>query len=71
MPTQIIAEQRRLPVGFLDQIVEYRVFAAAVRANEADPNGWDQSPMRRLAQEIEMAIAADDIQRANGGRAGD
>jgi len=59
--SDIIREQQRLPVGFLDQLLEYRAYAYAKAANAADPKGWDSSPMRRLAQEIEMELAAEDI----------
>jgi len=61
LPTAIFAEQQRLPVGFLEQIIEYRSYAGAVTANQVDPKGWNRSPMRTLAMEIEHALAAEEI----------
>jgi hypothetical protein len=55
--SEIIAEQQRLPIGFLEQVLEYRSAAAARAANQADPKGWSSSPMRVLMQEIETALA--------------
>jgi hypothetical protein len=45
----------------LEQILEYRAFAAAWGANAVDPRSAQASPMRRLAQEIEWAIAGEEI----------
>jgi len=59
----IFAEQQRLPAGFLEQVIEYRNFAAAVAANTVDPKGWQTSPMRQLATEIEFERAAAEIAR--------
>jgi hypothetical protein len=57
----IWAEQQRLPAGFLEQVIEYRAYAAAKAANDIDPKGCTQSDMRKLAMEIEMALAAEAI----------
>lgn len=66
MPSAIFAEMQRLPVGFLEQLLEYRAFANAKAANDADPGGWEKSEMRTLAQEIEMAIVAEELKKQNG-----
>lgn len=58
----IVAEQRRLPVGFLEQVLECRAYANAHAANQADPKGWDKSPMRTLANEIEYALVEEGLQ---------
>jgi hypothetical protein len=58
----IWAEQQRLPAGFLEQVIEYRHYAAAKAANEIDPKGWQQSTMRTLAMEIEFALAAEELE---------
>jgi hypothetical protein len=42
-------------------VIEYRAFAAAVAANAAHPTGWQSSPLRTLAMEIEHEIAAEEI----------
>lgn len=52
---------QRLPFGFLQQVIEYRRYVAAYYANQVDPNGWSQSAMRMLAQEIEMDLAAEEL----------
>jgi hypothetical protein len=57
----IFAEQQRLPAGFLEQVIEYRAYAAAYFANIADPKGWQASPMRQLATEIEFALADEEL----------
>lgn len=58
LPSVIWKEQQRLPIGFLEQLLEYRRYAEAHAANKADPQGGGTSPMRALAQEIEFALAA-------------
>jgi hypothetical protein len=62
VPTAIWAEQQRLPVGFLEQIIEYRRYAEAYAANQADPAGWRSTPMRTLAMEIEHALAEEELE---------
>ena len=62
LPSELFAEQQRLPVGFLEQLLEYRAYASAYHANEADPKGWTSSPMRTLAQEIEAALVEEGLQ---------
>lgn len=59
LPSVIWREMQRLPVGFLEQVIEYRAYARAKAANAADPKGFDTSPMRRLAMEIEASLAAE------------
>lgn len=60
LPSVIFAEQQRLPVGFLETTLEYRVYADAYHANEADPAGCNKSEMRALVQQIELAIEEED-----------
>ena len=64
LPSVLHAELRRLPVGFLEQVIEYRAYARAHAANQVDPKGWNRSPMRTLAMQIEHALAAEEIDRA-------
>jgi hypothetical protein len=61
LPSVIWKERSRLPVGFLEAIIEARAYAAAVAANESDPKGWGSSVMRTTAKEIELALAAEEI----------
>ena len=50
---------QRLPWGFLQQVLEYRRYASAYYANKANPKGWEESDMRTLAMDIELALAAE------------
>jgi hypothetical protein len=68
LPSEIVRELERVPVGFLEQIVEYRAYAYAKAQNDADESGkgWTSTPMRTLAQEIEMELAAQVAEAHNG-----
>lgn len=59
LPSQAWAELQRLPEGFLQQVIEYRRYAEAYFANQADPKGWQDSEMRTLAQQIEFEMIAE------------
>lgn len=58
-PTVILAERRRLPVGFMEQILEYRRYAEAKAANDANLGGWETDAMRTLAMQIELELVAE------------
>jgi len=60
-PSDVLEEWARLPVGFLETLIEYRAYAAAKRANDVDPTGWSSSPLRTLAFQIEMALAQEEM----------
>lgn len=45
----------------MEQIIEYRSYAAAKTANDVDPKGWDGSDMRSLAAQIEHDLAQEEI----------
>lgn len=66
LPSAIFAEQQRLPVGFLEQLIEYRVYAAAHHANIVDEKGFDSTPMRRQAKEIQHQLALEASTETNG-----
>lgn len=57
LPSVIWREMQRLPIGFLEQVIEYRAYERAHAANQADPKGSESTPMRRLALENEAALA--------------
>lgn len=63
LPTEVWREMQRLPVGFLEQAIEYRAYARAHGDNQADPKGSESTPMRRLALEIEAALAIEGAQQ--------
>lgn len=63
LPTEIYAEQQRLPAGFLEEIIESRLFARAYFANQADPQRWQSSPMRIAAMELEHELAQEEMTR--------
>ena len=56
-----MAEQDRLPAGFMDEMIESFSYARAMSANQADRKSWQSSPMRVAAMENEMALAEDEI----------
>jgi len=60
-PSDVLDEAQRLPCGMLERIVEYRHLAAAFAANKMDPKGWASSPTRTMCMEIEMEVAAEEI----------
>lgn len=62
-PSIVIDELQRLPVGFMEQIIEYRRYAEAKAANDADPDPVrrQSTPMRMLANEIEFDLAEEEI----------
>jgi hypothetical protein len=64
----LLDEIDRLPVGFLNEIVECRAYARAYYANEANPDGWNSSALRILAQTIktELVQEAIDAEKAHG-----
>jgi hypothetical protein len=61
-----MAERARLPDGLLEEIIESRSYARAVAANEVDPTGWNTSPMRTAAKDIEHELAAEEIADTDG-----
>lgn len=66
LPSVIWREMQRLPIGFLEQVLEYRAYAHAHAANAVDPKGSDSTPMRALALEIEAAMAVEGINATHG-----
>lgn len=63
--TDLLRQEAMLPVGFVDQLLEYRAYAHAHAMNRADPKGFEASPMRQLAMEIEASFAEEAL-RGNG-----
>jgi len=45
----------------MEQIIEYRRYMDAKRANDVDPRGWSGSPLRALAFQIEGTLAQEEI----------
>ena len=45
----------------MEQIIEYRAYASAYMANKVNPKGWQDSEMRTLAMEHELALAQEAI----------
>lgn len=60
-PTEIQAEINRLPSGFMDEMIESFQYARAFAANQADPKGWQSSPMRSQAMDIESELAEEEM----------
>jgi len=61
LPSEMLAEIDRLPVGLLEEIIESRAYARAHAANAANVPDWHKSPIRTRAMHIEHALAEEDI----------
>ena len=55
-----------MPVGFIEDVIMARRYVDAYRANEANLPGWDTSPLRVLARQIEMQLAKDAVKKKKG-----
>ena len=66
LPSAILAEVARLPVGFMEQIIEYRHYAAAKGQYDATTTpearrALRQSPMGALAEVITFDLVEESI----------
>lgn len=59
LPSVILAERRRLPYGFMERAIEYRVYAATKAAKDHGDNPKAKSEMWQLVARNEAAIAAE------------
>lgn len=50
-----------MPVGFVEDVILTRRYVDAYYANEANVPGWETSPLRTLARQIEMERAQEEI----------
>jgi len=72
-PSEIAQEERRLPVGMLDEILEARAFMEAKgiydRLSDYDEKTrmkLMRDPLMQLVREIDLAIAAEEIKKRRG-----
>lgn len=56
-----MAERERLPVGFLEQIIEYRAYAATKAAYDRQQHPKAEGPLWKLVKRIEAELAADEM----------
>ena len=68
LPTEMVTEWRRLPAGFLEQLLEYRHYAEAKRMLDAADTREAQErlpahPLIELARVIEFEIAQEAMHR--------
>lgn len=65
LPSQALIEWQDAPCGLLEDIIEARAFAAAKQVvdSTADAKHLPDSPMVALVQQIEFAVAAEEIAR--------
>jgi hypothetical protein len=65
LPSEILAELARVPVGFLEEIIEDRNYAATKAAYDAEQNSKSKTPIRsetwQLVQAIEFEIAGEEL----------
>ncbi len=50
----------------METILEYRAYAAAKAANDADPKGAQGSALRQVAQRIEFELVQEEINSRHG-----
>jgi len=62
LPSEILAERDRLPVGFLETVLEYRAIARAIAAYAQDPRA--EGPLVDLVKVVEFEDAQEAIDRA-------
>lgn len=62
MPSVVLREWARLPVGMLEQILEYRRYAETKREYDRDSTTRaDESALRQLVRILEFEIAHEEI----------
>lgn len=65
LPSEILAEHARVPVGFLEEILEARLYAATKAVYDAEQQSKSKTPIRsetwQLVQLIEFEIAEDEL----------
>lgn len=67
-PTEIVAEMRRLPVGFLNEVIEAGAYGDTKLRLDANQKDYTH-PLVELVQEIESELALKEIEarrRASG-----
>jgi hypothetical protein len=62
LPSVIVKELERWPLGFLERIVECRAYAATKAAKDHHDNPTQKSELWNLVDAIEFEIAAEDMQ---------
>jgi hypothetical protein len=64
LPSEVLAERRRLPEGFLEDLIEMRAFAAVWARLDAaeDKSKVERSPTRDLVELVMERCATADIE---------
>lgn len=61
LPSEAWAEVQRMPVGFLEQVIEYRGYAAAKAVIDRNPKAAAGWPLGELVVQIEFALAQQEM----------
>lgn len=63
LPSVVMREWARLPVGMLETIIDYRLYAQtkAIRDRTERQQDLPQTPRFQLVQQIEFELAAEDL----------
>lgn len=61
LPSEAWEELMRVPVGTLEQVIEYRAFAAAFWARRHQQNPKEKSEMWQMVERIEHELAAEEL----------
>jgi hypothetical protein len=59
LPSAIIAEQRRLPAGFLEQVLEYRQLARAIAIYEQNPKA--EGALVQFVRMLDFEMTAEEL----------
>ncbi len=64
LPSAVVAEMDRVPVGLLDEIVETRAYVNARAFYKANPGTTDRSAFVQMAKVITFELVQQDIEAA-------
>lgn len=62
LPSEIVAELERVPVGFLEEVVEAMAYESAYRFYKAQPDTKDRSELVQLAKVHTFELAKEAIE---------
>lgn len=76
LPSELLAEDRRLPAGLLNEVIEIQAYVQAYEMTEAADSAearkrLPKTPLFDLVNELEFALAEEDRQQTHHGPAPD
>lgn len=67
LPDAVFECWQRMPIGFMERLIEYRAYAATKAAKDRHDNPTATSELWQLVTEIEHEIATEDIRSRSEG----